>query len=51
MKINHEQDGDILLPKLKQKTNQKTRNTKNEDEQIDEKYFRIDKTYNLRNID
>ena len=51
MKINHEQDGDILLPKLKQKTNRKTRNTKLEDEQIDEKYFRIDKTYNFRNID
>ena len=50
MKINHEQDGDILLPKLIKKIERKTRNTNHEDEQIDEQYFRIDKTYNFRNV-
>ena len=46
MKIQHNQDGDILLPHL----TQKTRTSKYLDVQTNEKYLRIDKDYNFRAV-
>lgn len=48
MKIQHNQDGDILLHDLEQKGNRIARNSKFLDDQVNEKYLRIDKDYNFR---
>ena len=50
MKIQHNQDGDILLHYSTPKTDRKSRNSKYVDEQANEKYLRIDKDYNFRPV-
>ena len=50
MKIQHNQDGDILLPPPTIKTDRKSRNSKYVDEQINENYLRLDKDYTFRAV-
>ena len=50
MKIQHNQDGDILLPYLMPKTDRESRNSQYLGVQVSENYLRIDKDYNFREV-
>ena len=49
MKIQHNQDGDFLLPPPK-KVDRKSRTSKNANEQINENFLRLNKDYTFRAV-